>query len=308
MFGALVGAAAASAAFPVAAKSPAPVRIALLPIESAAEVFYARDLGLFERAGIAVDLQQLQNGEAIAAAVAASAADIGYATVPPLAVAHSRGIPFKIVAAAALAVDSAPFALLAVRPDSPIRSARDTNGKTLGIIGLGTIADYVTRAWIDGNGGDSTTVKFVEIPAPALPAALAAGRIDVALLVEPYLTQGRELHDRILGNPLDSVAKEFATSVWFSTPQWVGAHPDLASRFAAIVYEAAKWSARNPARSAAVLAQVTKMDPAVLAKMTRVPYADRLTPAMIQPVVDVTAKYGKFPTFSAQELLYRPQR
>jgi NitT/TauT family transport system substrate-binding protein len=307
-FTALTGVALAAGTRPARAQTAATIRIALIPIETAAEVFYAKELGSFAKAGLAVDLQQLQNGQAIAAAVAGGAADIGFSTVPPLAVAHSKGIPLTIIAGAALSIASEPFALVVVNPDSPIKAPKDLSGKTVGIIGLGTVADFGTRAWIDRNGGDSTAIKFAELPAPAMPAALAAGRVDAALLVEPYLTQGRAQHDRILGNPMDGVAKEFAVSVWFSTPSWAGAHPDLVGKFAAVMHDTALWAAKNPARSVEILAQYTKVDPGSLAGITRVRYADHLTAAMIAPVVDVAAKYGKFPAFAAQELLFTPPR
>jgi hypothetical protein len=40
---------------------------------------------------------------------------------------------------------------------------------------------------IVGNGGDSSTVNFVEIPFPAMPAALETGRIDAASVAEPFI-------------------------------------------------------------------------------------------------------------------------
>ena len=307
-FAALASAAVAAATRGAEAQTSTPLRVALIPIESAAEVYYAKELGAFAKAGLDVELQPLQNGQAIAAAVAGGAAEIGYSTVPPLAVAHSKGIAFTIVAGAALSIASEPFALVAVNADSPIKTPKDLTGKTVGIIGLGTVADFGTRAWIDRNGGDSTAVKFAELPAPAMPAALAAGRIDAALLVEPYLTQGRAQHDRILGNPMDGVGKEFVSSVWFSTPAWAGAHPEAVKRFAAVMYDTARWAAQNPARSVEILAQYTKVDPGSLAGITRVRYTDRLTAAMIAPVIDVSAKYGKFAAFPAGELLYTPSR
>lgn len=284
------------------------IRIAAIPIESAAEVFYARELGFFARAGMTADIQPFQNGEAIASAVASNAVDIGYATITPLALAHSKGIPLTILAGGALTLTATPFALIAVAANSSIQSARDLNGKTFALIGLGTIADYGTRAWIDLNGGDSSAVKFTEMPAPSMPAALAAGRVDAALLVEPFVTLGRTLGNRIIGNPMDAISKDFVSSAWFSTPQWAKSNPDLAGRFASVMHDTAIWAAHNPARSASILSGVTKIDPVALAKMPRVRYADHLTAAMIQPAIDVSAKYGKFRSFSGQELIYTPPR
>jgi hypothetical protein len=46
------------------------------------------------------------------------------------------------------------------------------------------------------------------------------------------------------------------------------------------------------------------MDPAVLATMTRSVYAETLTAASMQPLIDISAKYNGYATFPAQELIY----
>ena len=52
-----------------------------------------------------------------------------------------------------------------------------------------------------------------------------------------------------------------------------------------------------------MLASAAKMDPALVAGMTRATYAEHLTAADLQPNIDVTARYGGLTTFPASELL-----
>jgi hypothetical protein len=47
---------------------------------------------------------------------------------------------------------------------------------------------------------------------------------------------------------------------------------------------------------------------AQVAASPRTYFAKTLDPAMLQPGIDLTAKYAKFPTFPAQELIYAPPR
>ena len=61
--------------------------------------------------------------------------------------------------------------LVAANPT--VKSGKDLNGKTIGTPGLNTLGEYGVRAWVDANGGDSTTLRFVELPFPVMPAALA---------------------------------------------------------------------------------------------------------------------------------------
>ena len=57
--------------------------------------------------------------------------------------------------------------------NSTVQSGKDLNGKTIAVIALNGITHIAARAWIDQNGGDSATAKFIEVPPPAMPAASA---------------------------------------------------------------------------------------------------------------------------------------
>ena len=80
------------------------------------------------------------------------------------------------------------------------------------------------------------------------------------------------------------------------------------SRFARVLHETAVWANKNPEKSGEILSKYTKVDPAVVAAMTRTRYAEQLTAALMQPLIDVAAKYNGFRTFPAQELIYTPSR
>jgi NitT/TauT family transport system substrate-binding protein len=219
-----------------------------------------------------------------------------------IATARAKDIPFVVVAPAALHVSAAPTTNLMVVASSPIRGAKDLDGKIVAGSGLGTISGYSPRAWIDQNGGDSTKVKFVEMAFPAMQAALDAGRIDAAMIAEPFLSVSKKV-DRVIGSPYDAVSKDFLVSAYFTTAEWAKDHPDLLARFVGAMHETAVWANENHAKSAELLVAYSKIDPTITAAMTRVRYGERLTPAMLQPVINVAAKYGGFPAYPAAELL-----
>jgi NitT/TauT family transport system substrate-binding protein len=279
------------------------VKVSTVPIDAGAEVFYAKEMGFFARAGLDVEILTAPNGNASASSVAGGAADIGYADTVTLALGHGKSIPFVIVAPGALHVSPAPTTLLLVSPGSPVRSAKDLEGKVVAGSGLTTISGYSPRAWIDQNGGDSTKVRFIEMAFPAMAAALDAGRIDAAMIAEPFLASARRDH-RVLGVPYDAVAKEFIISAYFTTAGWAKDHPDALTRFVNVIHDTAIWANANHARSAEILVAATRADPASVGAMTRVRYGDRLTAPMLQPVVNVAAKYSGIAPYPAQELIY----
>jgi NitT/TauT family transport system substrate-binding protein len=300
-----------SAALLVSATSPGRAQtntmtVVTPPVDSAAEVFYAKDMGFFAKQGLDVEIQPGTNGSAMASAVSSDAVDVGYSDLVTLAKAYLKGIPFVAIAPAALWTSAAPVAGLVVIANSPIKKAKDLNGKVIAIPGLATLAEYSPRAWIDQNGGDSSSVKFIEMPYAAMPAALTAGRIDAAYITEPFLAVVKK-DIRVLGYAHNAVAKQFLQSAWFTTPQWAKDHADLVRRFAAAIRETALWANRksNQAKSAEILAKYSKTDLSVISSMERATFAEQLTGELIQPAIDVSAKYGKFVPFPAELLIYR---
>ena len=224
-----------------------------------------------------------------------------------LAIAHERGLPFTVLAPATLHIPSQVTAgILTVLKSSPIRTAKDLDGKTIAINGLNNISDASVRAWVDKNGGDSKTLKFTEVPFPQMAQAVLAGRVDAAsidaaheqLLVKP------DSKLRRLANLFDAVSPHFTPSVWFSTTGWVDAHQAAAKAFIAIIKEAAAWGNAHHAASADILATYLKKTPQDIEAVTRAPYATGPLAPLVQPSIDLAAKYDLIKAiFPAAEMI-----
>lgn len=302
-FGAL-GAAAALGGRAGAAEET--LRVAGVPFDQTAEPYYARAMGFYRKAGLAVELDSFStSGAAIAAAVSGGAMDIGVSNIPSLAAAHARGVPFVILAPAGIYTSASPVDALMVAKSSPIRTARDLEGKTVAVNGLKSIAQFGPQAWIDQNGGRSEKVNFVEIPASQTIPALESGRVDAGLVIEPFLSAGKNVA-RVLANCFDAIAPRFIVSGFFTTPAWARAHADTVRRFQQAMEQTAVWANANHAETAKILAQASKIPEARINATNRVAYAERADPALIQPVIDIVAKYGGGKKFPAEELLYHP--
>jgi NitT/TauT family transport system substrate-binding protein len=283
------------------------LRLASIPLESGCEALYARDMGFLAKAGLEADAQTMVNGAAIAAAVVSGGIDIGYIPVDTLAAIHQKGIPLVAVAPCTEYLSGAQTGALLVTANSPVRTGKDLAGKTVAVVALNGVTHLATRAWIDQTGGDSTTVKYVELSPSAMPAALDAGRVDAAYDGEPYLEIAKKT-GRVLFYGNDAIAKHYLSSVWCAATPWVKDHPDAVRRFAGAMRETAAWAAKNPARAGELYATYSKTDPAVIASTPRVRFALQLTPALVQPLIDASAEYNGFKTFPAQDILYAPLR
>lgn len=291
-------------AVPVGAQA-VPVRIGTALIEEAALPYYASENGFFKTAGVDVDLQVFSTGGgAITAALLGGSLDIAVTNSGSLASAHSHGLALVVVACGAVYSPAAPSAHLAVNKTLGIRSAKDLSGRTLAVTTTRDMIQAAVMLWIDKNGGDSKSVNFIEMPSSEMAAATAARRIDGATIVEPLYSKVKDQMQE-LGLPYAAVAdgKPFQTLGQVGRKDWVDRNPATARRFAAAIHAAAQWANRNHADASTLLARYTKIDPQIVASIPRMRYAESNDPALVQPVIDMMARYGILPrAFPATEL------
>jgi NitT/TauT family transport system substrate-binding protein len=285
---------AALCAPPASAADPVNVSIALIPSESAAQAYYAQDLGYFKAAGLNVTLTPMAASPPIISAVASGAVDVGNSVVGSVVAARSRGIPVKFFAAAGLYTSTAPTARLVGLKGTAYHTGPDLAGKTIAVTGLADLTFYATKQWVEATGGNPNNMKFIELPEPEMLPALKEHRIDAGILIEPFISSA--LDDTVSIAPIDDyVAKRFLATGWIASDAWLAAHPDVAQKFAAVMKQTADWANGHHAESAAILLKYTKMTPDVVARMQRATYGTALDPGLLQPVIDNAAKYGSFP-------------
>ena len=291
---------------PVGAQSAlTKVRTFALPVDPCGALYYARELGMFEGAGLDVDISTPADYGVVISALVSGSADIAYGIILQIEQAYKKDVPVTIIAPAAMNDARRPTNFLLVAKDSPIKTPRDLNGKTIGSSPLKSVGTYATEAWINAHGGDAGTIKWADIPFPLCGEAIARGRIDAAFVIEPFATFARA-ETQLLGRPYEAISPDFLGAAYITTPTWAAAHPDIVRRFAGAIHDASVWANHNPAKSAPMVVNFSKVDLATVNAMTRAVYAESLTPESIQPTIDFGAKYKLLDaSFPAKNLIYR---
>lgn len=281
------------------------IQIGLAPFEGQAGPYYAQDLGLFQAAGLNVNIQQFNGGGAIVSAIIGGSLQIGGGTPLSMAQARTRGIKIVLIAPGYIYDYKAPTPInaLVVGVNSPIHDAKDLAGKTVALTQVRGLDEVAVDAWLDANGADSHSVKYTEFPQNAMIDAVAAGRVDAAQLGDPALSDALAAGKvRILAKSYDSVAKRFFGSVWFASEDWANQHPDAVRKFAAAINQAGAWATRNPVAAATVLQKYMKVT-----YSTAHEYHGRtLDPAFIQPILDASYRYKLLTTpVNANDLIWK---
>jgi NitT/TauT family transport system substrate-binding protein len=269
------------------------VRIGVIGYSDAAsEPLYAQGSDLFARYSLDAKITPFNSGAAIIAAVAGGSLDIGFSNIVSAVSAIEHGIPVVALTPAAIFSDKVRADILLVKArGSKLKTGADLNGKTVAVTTVGGTTQLCAQAWVDKNGGDSKTVRFVEVPTSAMAAALRAGRIDAAMLAEPNLSQGKADVEE-LGPACLAIAPQWTNALFVASKAWVEANPAAARRFVEAMVETARWSNNHHAETAKILAPLSGIDPATFDVMARSVYGDSLRVSMLQPVIDVAVKYG----------------
>lgn len=291
----LAGAATVATRAPLRAQSTlVPVSIATPGADAFAEPFFGTDKGFFAKAGFEPKISLLNNSGAVIAAVAGGAIDVGLGDIVGIADAIEHGIPLVVFGGGGLYVSSDPTTLLCVDRTSPLTTAREINGKAVAIVTLVGLAAASTKAWLSKNGADISTIKFIEMPQPEMRGALQRGVIAAATISEPFLSNAKN-DVRVFGKPYDAVANRFLISNWITTRDWIAKNPAGAKRFAAAIYQTANWANAHRDESLEILVKYLKINPERMRGIRRVSFATELTPALLQPVIDVAVQYKLIP-------------
>jgi ABC-type nitrate/sulfonate/bicarbonate transport system substrate-binding protein len=302
---ALLGTVCAALTLGARANAAAPLRIATLTIDSGAACFYAQEQGFFARAGIEAQIQTIASGGAIVAAVASNSVDIGFANLVSTVAAFAKGIQVVLVAPGSVDVANVPTNALVAAPNSPIRTGRDLNGKTMATTTLRNIVQFAAQTWIDKNGGDSSTVRFVEMPFSEMVEAVLAGRIDAAVLAEPFMSAAKA-RTRLIAYPMAALGPRVQLGGWIASASWAAANPQLVAAFAGAMVKTNAWANAHHDLTAQTLVRVGHLDPQLIASMNRATFATALVPAELQPAIDVAARYGAIPqTIAAQTMIFK---
>jgi NitT/TauT family transport system substrate-binding protein len=221
------------------------VTVGYVPVSEAAPIFLGIEKGFFAAENLKVETTVAQGGPAMIAGTTSGTVNVALSAPVPMIQARNANIRLVALAVARAAKPGSDEDGVIVKSDSPFRVPKDLNGHTVGILGLKSAGELETRATMDQLGGDSSTLKFVEIPMPDIWAAVDAGRIDAGALNEPFFSSALKKNTRSLFNFMDANQNRMVT-VWFTNEAQLKAKPQLFERFTRALDVARRFAATNP--------------------------------------------------------------
>lgn len=291
LIGLLGGTVAGGLASPGRAQGTPGIRIAASLTDPYMGPYYAREQGFYQKAGLNVEVLTQPTVAAAVNAVAANAADCAQGDLIQISNGLVRGLDFTVFAGGGIQrPTAAPSLALAVLKDSPIRTAHDLEGKSIGVVTLNSLSQIATQEWIRKSGADPAKVRFIELLFPTMPGALQRNLVSAAVAVEPFLTGG-DVPLRVLENIYNDIAP-FYLGCWVSTRTWLRQNRDVARRLISVIYDTARWANTHQDDTAAIIAKYTRYTVEDMKKGTRADYATSLEPAMMKPILEDAYRFG----------------
>jgi NitT/TauT family transport system substrate-binding protein len=272
-------------------------KLGYMKIVDNAAMFMAMEKGFFKAEGLELETVPMAGGAVIVQGVTSGDLQFGWTNVISLYQAHVEGFDFKLIAGGATNVrGSNETHAIEVLRDSPIKNAKDLEGKTVAVNTLNNIVHLMAMAWVDKNGGRSANVKFIELPFPQMEPALIARKVDAISVQEPFAAAAaRKPEIRVLANPWGDVASRFLIASWFASEKWVQKNRDTARAFVRAInrgidaIHADKEGARN------AMIKWAGLTPEMVGKIGLPLFDKTVSEKDLQITIDLTQKYKMIP-------------
>lgn len=270
-------------------------------------VRYGIEAGLFEEAGLDVEVVDIKSTSDGAALLANGEIQFSQADVHNTILARSQGTDLAISAPMTVTATEPPadgigFGNLLVLEDSGLTSPKQLEGKKIGTNTIGGTAylDFVQQ--LKSEGVDIDKVEWIQVPGPQLISALRQGQIDATTVAEPNGTIALQAGGvKVLDNA-DAAMKGAPNFGYASSRKWLQENADTAEKFQEVVLEANKAINADRVKAEEIIAGYMDLDEDVV-KNVRLPHfaEEVFTPASVQPVADRLVEFdvlakGKMPS------------
>jgi NitT/TauT family transport system substrate-binding protein len=223
-----------------AAAAPSPpretVRVGKLNTIPDAPFFIGEERGYYPDEGIALEYTAFDSAQQAIAPLGAGQLDVGGgAPGPGLINAYQRGVAVRVVADRSRSAPGTYVTCIAVRQpllaSGGLRTFADLRGRVFAENVPNNLMTYVLETELRKAGVSPQELTYTVVPFPDMPPAFANGAIDVAIVLEPFLTLGESRGDFSCWQNIADLVPDLQNGVLLYSPQFAAEREDVARRF-----------------------------------------------------------------------------
>jgi NitT/TauT family transport system substrate-binding protein len=273
---------------------PATLNVGVIPIADVAPLYLGMKKGFFEEEQLTIKPQLAEGGAAITPAVVSGDFQIGFSNTVSLLIAASRDLPVQIISQGVLGGQSEDeaWADLLVLKDGPIKEPKDLEGKTIAVNTLKNICEVTIKASLEEEGVAVDKLSFAEVPFPDMNAALEAGRVDGACVVEPFVSQGKAGKARGIDPFYVRTAPDLTVATYFTSTQYAEENADVVDRFVKAMNRSLTYAESHPDEVREVLLDYTEIPPEAAEQIQLPVWRPDLNEPTIERLSELSLKYG----------------
>jgi NitT/TauT family transport system substrate-binding protein len=198
--------------------------------------------------------------------------------IAPLAMKlREQGVPVKI-----LYLGHRDGSTVMVQKDSTAKSLRDLRGKVFAIPSKYSNQNLVIHKLMEDQGVKPDEIRFVEMPPPDMPGALAAKAIDAYFIGEPHAARAElDGSGRVLYHAKD-IWPRFISCVLVATEKLIKERPAVVKDLVLGIAESGEWAETHRLDAAKVAAPYFRQDEKVVRYVLTQP-PDRVSYRMLTP-------------------------
>jgi NitT/TauT family transport system substrate-binding protein len=232
---------------PATAADPVEIKASTIPVIDFAAFEVARAKGFFNEEGLKIDTTPTVGGAAGIPALVAGQLQFAASNIVSIILAAANGLDVQIVGAGNTTGDAAPdLAGLVAAPDNKLHTGKDFEGKKIAVNARNNILWLYNREWVARAGGSPDAVQFLEVPFPQMLDAVRAGRVDAAMLVEPFISSGlADAKVSVVAWPYNAIRKRILVAEFVTTKAYAKAHPDIIEKFVKGLNKGVEWVNAN---------------------------------------------------------------
>jgi NitT/TauT family transport system substrate-binding protein len=269
------------------------IRVAALPIAETGALWAAIDEGIFADHGLEIEVVPAQGGANAIPALLSG--DIQFAIGQPFGPIRADAQDLGVVIVGDYANSNAEGddvnAVVALG-DSGITRPADLAGKKVSVNTIGAAGDLTIRKAVQDDGGDPSTIEFVEVAFPDVPAQLEAGTMDAAWAPDPF-------RGMVVGGGGVSVVQPYQATIPgltvltnITTQALLDEDPDLVAAYSAAMAEALEWASDNEDAVRAAIATNLEIPEEAAAGITLPTFTWDLGDAGIEDLGALAVEFG----------------
>ncbi len=267
------------------------VTVNTLPIANGLPLTLGINKGFFAAQGLEIKPKVFQSGNDIVLALANNDGNVGYIGYTPGMIGRTQGIPISVLAASETEGTSEAdnWQNVVTKGSSSIRTPRDLVGKTVALNALKGVTEIVVRGALDKQGIDSDSVKFVVMPFPTMPGALANGLVDAVHTPEPFMSQILATGGRVVMAPGPVLGRYFPNGCYCAREDWMRKNPGLVKKFRAAINQSLVYANSHPDEIRALL-------PAAIRNIRLPTWSPLIDRVQLLTLAKLAKKYGAIST------------